>query len=40
MILGMKSSWHNNCLAVLVEEVQSLLMGLGVSVTACGEIIP
>jgi hypothetical protein len=39
-ILWMKSSWHNNCLAVLVEEVQSLLMGLGVSVSACGEIIP
>jgi hypothetical protein len=30
----------NNCLAVLVEEVQSLLTGLGVSVTASGEIIP
>jgi hypothetical protein len=31
---------HNNGLAVLAEEVQSLLMGLGVSVAAGGEIIP
>jgi hypothetical protein len=31
---------HNNCLAVLVEEVQSLLTGLGLSATASGEIIP